>query len=612
MKSALLLLPALAATCFGAAVPVPERDALLARDDQIVTVIVTITSTTTKATSTTKKTITSKPNSTVVVVTVTSTVTQASTTAAPATTAWEPPHWGPWTSGFRPPWWSSWLTQATQASPVTITASEGPVTVYLPTYITVTATETDSDDGYAATVTLPALTLGGKRDMDEEPRHSGPDHWHHTIWNTHTSVYYPPQQTVSTVYAYPHSTISTVYVYPPQPSTTTVTDYIVVETDTTSETPPRITFYPPRNAAPEPEAKAQIFGLGPASRTVQGAPTPPLPWWNWWATATPSVEIIDRDTNEKREPQTLEFGDSRTVEGAPPSTTLDWTFWDPPHHPGHRVTTTKPYEIDKTTTLSFLTIYKKRDPQSLGFPSRTNEITPTGPSYTHHHHSTDSTSVSTVIVTVTEYPYTATSHPYHHPTTISTIIFSAPPDYPISTIVYSPTTDYYTPSQTGTTIEATLTLPFSTIPVFTGIATPSGLNINGKRSAAPEPNPEPQTYSLGFPTTASYLPTETSRPKENPCQNNVFLPPWWCSSPSLSVTTYTGTVFENTATLPSLTIGTDPAWWGNGRKNKRSRQRVAAAEAQEDWDLEERQQLLGTQTRTFTSTSPAATPSVVQ
>lgn len=271
------------------------------------------------------------------------------------------------------------------------------------------------------------------------------------------------------------------------------------------------------------------------------------------------------------------------------------------------MTTTKPFEIDNTATLSFLTIYKKRDPQTLGFPSRTNQITPTGPSYTHHHHPTDSTSVSTVIITVTEYPYTVTSHPYHHPTTVSTIIYSDPPDYPISTIIYSSTTDYYWPSQTGTTIEATLTLPFSTIPVFTGIATPSGLNINEKRSAAPEPEPEPQTWTLGFPTTVSNLPVSTSRPKENPCQNNIFLPPWWCSSGS-SVTTYTGTVFESTITLPPLTIGTDPGWWGNGRRNKRSRQRAVEMEE----DLEERQQLLGTQTRTFTSTPPTATPFAAQ
>ncbi|KAF8861588.1 hypothetical protein BDZ45DRAFT_687413 [Acephala macrosclerotiorum] len=397
--------------------PVPERDALLARDDQIVTVTVTTTSTTSQSTSTTKKATTLKPNSTVIVVTVTST-------------------------------------------------------------------------------------------------------WSHTVWNTHTSVYYPPQQTVSSVYVYPHSTVSTIYVYPPQPSAIAVTDYVVVKTDTTSVTPPRITLYPPRNAAPEPEA--QILGLGPASRTIQGAPTPPLPWWNWRAAATPSVEIIDRDTNEKREPQTLEFDSSGAVKEAPPSTTLDWTFWDPPHHSGHKVTKTAPYEIDQTATFSMLTIYKKRDPQTLGFPSRTNEITP---SYTHHHYSTDSISASTVIATVTEYPYVLTSHPYHHPTIISTIIYGSPTDYPVSTIIYSPTTDYYTPGKTGTTIEATVALLFSTIPVFTSIATPAGLNINGKRSAAPQPNPDRQTYILGFPTTASYSPTETSRPKENPCQNNIFTPP---------------------------------------------------------------------------------------
>lgn len=171
-------------------------------------------------------------------------------------------------------------------------------------------------------------------------------------------MYYPPQQTISTVYVYPHSTISTVYVYPPQPSTITVTDY-VVETDTSSTTPPRITFYPPRDAAPEPEAEAQVFGLGPVSRTVQGAPTSPLPWWNWWATATPSVEIIDRDTNEKREPQGL-GPVSRTVQGAP-TPPFPWWNW--------RATATPSFEIvDRDTN-------EKREPQSLGFgASRSKHI----------------------------------------------------------------------------------------------------------------------------------------------------------------------------------------------------------------------------------------------
>lgn len=58
----------------------------------------------------------------------------------------------------------------------------------------------------------------------------------------------------------------------------------------------------PRDAAPEPQ------GLGSPSRTAQELPTPPVPWWwNQWPSAT-SVVTVDREEDEKREPQTLNFG----------------------------------------------------------------------------------------------------------------------------------------------------------------------------------------------------------------------------------------------------------------------------------------------------------------
>ncbi len=128
-----------------------------------------------------------------------------------------------------------------------------------------------------------------------------------TVYVTATSivstVYASPPSTVITVTASPSSTVSTIYASPP-PSSTDTLETIVV-TRKTSSIPPGVTFYPPRNAAPDPAA--QIFSLGPISRTVQEAPTPPLPWWNWRPSATP-IEIIERDTEEKREPQTLDFG----------------------------------------------------------------------------------------------------------------------------------------------------------------------------------------------------------------------------------------------------------------------------------------------------------------
>ncbi|KAE8447190.1 hypothetical protein EG329_011021 [Mollisiaceae sp. DMI_Dod_QoI] len=621
MKSSLLLLPGLAATCLGAVVPVDARNALVRRVDQAVTVIVTITSTTTKSSSTTSRaTVAPKPSSTVVVVTVTATVTRATTTAAPVVTAaphttasatgWTPP-WITGFSGFRPPW-LSWLTLLTQ-QPVTVTDSAGPVTVYLPSYITVTAT--DPDDSHQATVTLPALSSRGKRDED---RHSGPNHWghHHTSqWHstqqynppdpetstvyvhpqdtaststvyvtspsivstvstvyvtasntfstvyvtassTASTVYVSPSNTVSTVYvtatsivstvyASPPSTVSTIYASPP-PSSTDTLETIVV-TRKTSSIPPGVTFYPPRNAAPDPAA--QIFGLGPISRTVQEAPTPPLPWWNWRPSATP-IEIIERDTEEKREPQTLDFG-TRTVQEEPEYTTLDRAVNDPPHYLGHKHTFTTPYEIDTTATLSMLTIYKKRKPQTLGSPTRTNEITPTGPSSWYPY----SSSVSTIYVTVTQFPYGPTSHPHHHPNSISTIIYSSTDDF------FAPD-----PTQTGTLIEATLTLPF--------VVTPTA-NYKEKRIAEAEPEPEPQTLTLNFPSTVTI--------------------------------TYTDTVIENTATLPPLTIS-DSGWWG--RKDKRSRQHAefqdpGQKEEPEEIEKVKRQHYIKTQTRSFTFKPPA-------
>ncbi|KUJ06379.1 uncharacterized protein LY89DRAFT_411532 [Mollisia scopiformis] len=150
MRSTLLLLSGLVATAFSAAVPV-ERDALVAREKETVTVIVTVTSTTTRSSST--KRTTAQPTATVVYVTVTSFYTsQYPITSAPATyTGW---------TGFHPPWWS-WFTASNH--PVTVTDSIGPVTVYSPIYVTVTETD-PGDDNYAATVTLPALTVPVKRD----------------------------------------------------------------------------------------------------------------------------------------------------------------------------------------------------------------------------------------------------------------------------------------------------------------------------------------------------------------------------------------------------------------------------------------------------------------
>lgn len=127
---------------------------------------------------------------------------------------------------------------------------------------------------------------------------------HHSSWgNPHwTSSYDPPDP--------PYNTVTTIYV---NPGPSTITQYVTVTASSSSETA-RITFYPPRNAEPEAEAEPQVFSLWPApSRTVQESPTPPLPWWYWWSTPTATpLEIIERKVDEKREPQTLDFGGSRS------------------------------------------------------------------------------------------------------------------------------------------------------------------------------------------------------------------------------------------------------------------------------------------------------------
>lgn len=224
--------------------------------------------------------------------------------------------------------------------------------------------------------------------------------------------------------------------------------------------------------------------------------------------------------------------------------------------------------IDETATLPLITLNKKREPQSLGppSPSRTNEITPTGPSKHHH-----STAVSTVYVTITEYESSSTSH--HHPHTITT-----------ETIIYSVTD--YTPLPTD--IDTTITLPFFPLPTIIS---------KDKRAAEAEagPDPEPQ-ISLVWPSTS----TSTSRPKENPCQNNIFPPPEWCFGPTSVITitiTETGNVFKNTATLAPLTLGSPP----RARKDRRARQRVEKNDA-----MEKRQEFGGAGTRSF-SFIPAPT-----
>ncbi|KUJ06380.1 uncharacterized protein LY89DRAFT_410969 [Mollisia scopiformis] len=252
-----------------------------------------------------------------------------------------------------------------------------------------------------------------------------------------------------------------------------------------------------------------------------------------------------------------------------------------------------------------LTIYEKREPQTIGPISRTNQITPVEP--THHHHRT-----STVYVTVTEIPYVSTSTPHHHPHSVTTytIIVSSSTDdsypSPTGTVIETTVTLPFAPTSTGSDIDATVTLPFissatetddaTTVTEFV-INTPTPL---AKRDAEPQ---LPDSFTLGWPISATYI----SPPKENPCQNNIFAPPEWCSngSPTFGITTvtvtYTGTVFENTATLAPLTIG-EPGW---GRRDKRSRLRAEVEEK------ERRQQLLGTQTRSFTYAPGTSAPPLV-
>jgi hypothetical protein len=253
---------------------------------------------------------------------------------------------------------------------------------------------------------------------------------------------------------------------------------------------------------------------------------------------------------KKRDPQTLDFP-SRTNEILPTGPT------EHHHHPTTVSTvfvtiTENPYEIDETATLPPLTLNKKRDPQTLAFPpSRTNEITPTGPSTTRHHH----TPVSTVYVTIT---VDGPSSIHHHHISTETIIIT--------------TDDIPTPSPTGTEIDATITLPFYPLPTIIG---------KDKRVAEAAPNADAQS-SNAWPTSSAPTSTSTSRPKENPCQNNIFPPPAWCFG-STSVVTVTVTVtdgltatatddFETTATLAPLTLTAGSPPWG--RKDKRSRQRV--------------------------------------
>lgn len=171
----------------------------------------------------------------------------------------------------------------------------------------------------------------------------------------------------------------------------------------------------PKKADSETVDKREPQLLGDPTRTTISSPTG-VPGWPWWPTDADSETVEKREpqligdptrtaidyptgfpgwprspldddaSNKKREPQTLEVP-TRTVLASPtpatvtvtitttyyPGSTLPW--WWP--HPHTRLTTTAPEATTRTVPPLTVPTLDRRDPQVLGSPTRTPLISPT-------------------------------------------------------------------------------------------------------------------------------------------------------------------------------------------------------------------------------------------